>query len=104
METGVEDREDMGYEDQYADTNTSYGERYNELNDMEDKQEDIPQDLLAAAGLEDSDAEDVDVTLSHPLSLYVYVHTSVVHAYTLSYICWTVLYANGNNITLIFKS
>ncbi|XP_073043941.1 protein CTR9 homolog [Primulina eburnea] len=60
MEAGVEDRENMGYEDAYADTNASYGEQYNELNDMEDNQDNVPQDLLAAAGLEDSDAEDVD--------------------------------------------
>lgn len=48
----------MDYED-----NAGYREQYNEPNDVEDK-EDAPQDLLAAAGLEDSDIEDDQVTLS----------------------------------------
>ncbi|KAG8376213.1 hypothetical protein BUALT_Bualt09G0039700 [Buddleja alternifolia] len=56
-EAEVENQEDMEYEP------------YNPMNDIEDKQEDIPQDLLAAAGLEDSDAEDNAVTLSLSLSL-----------------------------------
>ncbi|KAK6152003.1 hypothetical protein DH2020_014638 [Rehmannia glutinosa] len=47
----VEDQEEMEYDD-------SYKEQYNHTNDIEDKEEDVPQDLLAAAGLEDSDAED----------------------------------------------
>ncbi|PIN08926.1 TPR-containing nuclear phosphoprotein that regulates K(+) uptake [Handroanthus impetiginosus] len=49
-EAEVEDQEE---EMEYDDTNMSY----RETNDIQDK-EDIPQDLLAAAGLEDSDAED----------------------------------------------
>ncbi|KAI3447198.1 hypothetical protein Pfo_003863 [Paulownia fortunei] len=53
-EVEVEDQEEMEYED----TNMSYKEQYNHTNDIEDKEEDMPQDLLAAAGLEDSDAED----------------------------------------------
>lgn len=47
----------------YEDNNASYREQYNQTNDVEDK-EDAPQDLLAAAGLEDSDVEDDQVTLS----------------------------------------
>lgn len=53
----------------YEDNNASYREQYNQTNDVEDK-EDAPQDLLAAAGLEDSDVEDDQVTLSLSFSLF----------------------------------
>ncbi|KAK4432827.1 protein CTR9 [Sesamum alatum] len=45
-------------EAEYDDTNMGYREQYNDANDNEDKEGDIPQDVLAATGLEDSDAED----------------------------------------------
>ncbi|KAI3443570.1 hypothetical protein Pfo_000235 [Paulownia fortunei] len=53
-EAEVEDREEVGYKD----TNLSHREQCNPPDDIENKLEDIPQDLFAAAGLEDSDAED----------------------------------------------
>ncbi|KAL7133247.1 hypothetical protein ABFS83_12G127900 [Erythranthe nasuta] len=54
VEADVEDQDDL----EYDDTNVGYREeQYNDTNDVEDK-EDVPQDLLAAAGLEDSDADD----------------------------------------------
>ncbi|KAK4479038.1 hypothetical protein RD792_014549 [Penstemon davidsonii] len=56
-EADVEDREEMEYEEQY-----------NQNNNIEDKEEDIPQDLLAAAGLEDSDAE-VEVEADAPSNM-----------------------------------
>ncbi|KAL6585721.1 Protein CTR9 [Orobanche minor] len=46
----VDDQEEMEYDD-------GYKEQYNHTNDVEDR-EDVPQDILAAAGLEESDAED----------------------------------------------
>lgn len=71
------DREEIKYED----TKLSHREQYNPLNDIEDKVEDIPQDLLAAAGLEESDAEENAVTLSlsppTPLYIYIYIHIHI---------------------------
>ncbi|CAK9141000.1 unnamed protein product [Ilex paraguariensis] len=40
------------------DASMNYRESYDQINDQDDQVEDNPQDLLAAAGLEDSDAED----------------------------------------------
>lgn len=51
----MDDQEEMEDED----ANTNYREPYNnQSNDQDEEVEDNPQDLLAAAGLEDSDAED----------------------------------------------
>ncbi|KAL0426803.1 UNVERIFIED_CONTAM: protein CTR9 [Sesamum latifolium] len=53
-EAEADDQEEM----EYDDANMGYREQYNDANDNEDKDGDIPQDVLAATGLEDSDAED----------------------------------------------
>ncbi|GFS43822.1 binding protein [Actinidia rufa] len=50
----MDDQEDMEDED----ANMNYREPSNQMNDQEDEGEENAQDLLAAAGLEDSDAED----------------------------------------------
>ncbi|KAL6984578.1 Protein CTR9 [Sarracenia purpurea var. burkii] len=50
----MDDHEEMEDED----ANTNYREPFNQTNDLEDEGEENAQDLLAAAGLEDSDAED----------------------------------------------
>ncbi|KAH6806874.1 binding protein [Perilla frutescens var. frutescens] len=52
-EAEVDDQEEMDYDD----NNANYREQYNQTDDVEDK-DDAPQDLLAAAGLEDSDVDD----------------------------------------------
>lgn len=59
----MDDQEEIDDED----NNTSYREPYHEENDQVDQVENNPQDLLAAAGLEDSDAED-DAVISLSLS------------------------------------
>ncbi|KAJ0723990.1 putative RNA polymerase-associated protein Ctr9 [Helianthus annuus] len=50
----------MDDQDEYDDdnTNTNYYEPENQVNNQVNNDEDDPQDLLAAAGLEDSDADD----------------------------------------------
>lgn len=61
-EAEVDDQEEVDYED----NNLNYGEdQYNQTNDVDEK-EDAPQDLLAAAGLEDSDADDDETAPSNP--------------------------------------
>ena len=50
----MDDQEEMEDED----ANMNYREPSNQMNDQEDEGEENAQDLLAAAGLEDSDAED----------------------------------------------
>lgn len=56
---------------EYDDTDMGYrDDQDHQTDDIEDKIEEIPQDLLAAAGLEDSDAEDNDV-MSLSLSLCI---------------------------------
>lgn len=50
------------------DGNINYGDRSNPMNDQEDEGEEKAQDLLAAAGLEDSDAEDDDVAAPSNIS------------------------------------
>lgn len=47
-----------------VDRNRNYEESYDQTNDHDDQAENNPQDLLAAAGLEDSDAEDDTVAPS----------------------------------------
>ncbi|KAK4713736.1 hypothetical protein R3W88_019643 [Solanum pinnatisectum] len=47
-----------------VDHNRNYEESYDQTNDHDDQAEQNPQDLLAAAGLEDSDAEDDTVAPS----------------------------------------
>lgn len=46
------------------DTNMNHRESTSRMNDQDDDGEDDAQDLLAAAGLEDSDADD-DMVTSH---------------------------------------
>lgn len=51
-----------------VDRNRNYEESYDQTNDHDDQAENNPQDLLAAAGLEDSDAEDDTVAPSSSAS------------------------------------
>lgn len=69
MEPDAEDQEEMGNED----ANMNYRDSHHQGDDKADQAENNPQDLLAAAGLEDSDAEDDAVILSPsppPLTLH----------------------------------
>lgn len=50
----IDDHEEM----EYDDTNMNYRESSNQMNDQDDNAEQNAQDHLAAAGLEDSDADD----------------------------------------------
>lgn len=63
----MDDQEEMDD----VDRNRNYEESYDQTNDHDDQAENNPQDLLAAAGLEDSDAED-DTVISISL-LWVYI-------------------------------
>lgn len=56
----MDDQEEMDD----VDRNRNYEESYDQTNDHDDQAENNPQDLLAAAGLEDSDAEDDTVVPS----------------------------------------
>lgn len=67
----MDDQEEM--EDEYV--NRNYKQTDNAMNDDGDEFEENPQDLLAAAGLEDSDAEADAVIFSPFLSLSLYIHT-----------------------------
>lgn len=55
-----------------VDRNRNYEESYDQANDHDDQAENNPQDLLAAAGLEDSDAEDDTVISLSILCVYTY--------------------------------
>lgn len=59
----VDDQEEMEDED----ANINYREPSNQMNNQEDEGEENAQDLLAAAGLEDSDAEDDMAAPSNPI-------------------------------------
>ncbi|XP_004243718.1 protein CTR9 homolog isoform X2 [Solanum lycopersicum] len=59
-EAEMDDQEEMDD----VDRNRNYEESYDQTNDHDDQAENNPQDLLAAAGLEDSDAEDDTVVPS----------------------------------------
>lgn len=59
-----------------GDRHRNYEEPYYPTNDHDEQAEDNPQDLLAAAGLEDSDAED-DTVIS--LSLYICTLLILLH-------------------------
>lgn len=43
---------------EYEDASLNYGEPADQMHDQDDEAEENAQDVLAAAGLEDSDAED----------------------------------------------
>lgn len=54
-----------------VDRNRNHEVSYDQTDDHDDQAENNPQDLLAAAGLEDSDAEDDIVISISSLSVYV---------------------------------
>lgn len=60
----MDDQEEIDDED-----GVNYKEPYDRVDDRVDPVENNPQDLLAAAGLEDSDAED-DAVISLPTHLF----------------------------------
>jgi len=60
-----------------VDRNRNYEESYNQTNDHDDQAENNPQDLLAAAGLEDSDAEDDTVISLSSLGVYMFSPSTV---------------------------
>lgn len=71
----MDDQEEMDDGDRHR----NYEEPYYPTNDHDEQAEDNPQDLLAAAGLEDSDAEDDTViSLSLCVCVSIYICTLLI--------------------------
>ena len=65
------------YQEELDEPHSDYGEQANPLTTGYDNVEDNAQDLLAAAGLEDSDADDDTVIFFFLGSVFSYLHTSL---------------------------
>lgn len=82
-----EDMEDDQEELDDEDNHTGYREPYHQDNDQVEPEENNPQDLLAAAGLEDSDAEDDAVTLSLSLMQFDSMGNAIYTIFLFRHFC-----------------